>query len=86
MLSQFLSEPLRPLLLCGVIAVVMSFNMILFALLRGDRREQRRMAKWSAAFTGAQKARRRQAAELDELRRAVQALEADEDGAENGND
>ena len=75
MLDQLLSNPLALLLVCGVGAIVISFNLVLVGLLRGDRREQRVASKWGKALTGGQEGRRKQDAQLSALREAVKQLE-----------
>jgi L-arabinose isomerase len=81
-MNGLLANPKALLALFCVGALVLSFNLILFGLLRGDKTVQEEMSKWGKAAGGGQDARRQQAAQLDELHRAVANLKsqpADED-------
>jgi L-arabinose isomerase len=82
-MNELLANPKALLALFCVGALVVSFNLILFGLLRGDKTVQEEISKWGRAAGGAQESRRRQDAQLDELHRAVANLKpqhTDEDG------
>jgi len=81
-MNELFANPKALLALLCVGALVLSFNLILFGLLRGDKTVQEEISKWGKAAGGGQEARRRQDAQLDELHRAVahlKAPQADED-------
>lgn len=75
-MNELLSNPKALLALLCVGALVLSFNLILFGLLRGDKTVQEEFSKWGKAVGGGQDARRRQEAQLDELHRAVANLKS----------
>ena len=81
-MNELLANPKALLALLCVGALVLSFNLILFGLWRGDKSVQEEVSKWGRAMGGGQEGRRRQDAQLDELHRAVahlKAPQADED-------
>ena len=81
-MNALLANPKALLALLCVGALVLSINLILFGLLRGDKTVREEISKWGKAAGGGQEVRRRQDAQLDELHRAVahlKAPQADED-------
>jgi hypothetical protein len=73
-MNALLANPKALLALLCVGALVLSFNLILFGLLRGDKTVREEISKWGKAAGGGQEVRRRQDAQLDELHRAVANL------------
>ena len=75
-MSQLLSDPQALVVICLLIGFVLSINLTLLGLLRGDKRVQSEAAKWARAVGGGRAGQRRQSSQYDELRRVVAALEA----------
>ncbi len=73
-MNALFANPKALLALLCVGALVLSFNLILFGLLRGDKTVREEISKWGRAASGGQEARRQQDAQLDELHRAVANL------------
>jgi hypothetical protein len=83
-MNELLANPKALLALLCVGALVLSFNLILFGLLRGDKTVQEEISKWGKAAGGGQEVRRQQDAQLDELHRAVAHLKAPQAGEDTG--
>jgi hypothetical protein len=75
-MNDLLSNPRGLLALACLGGLVISFNLILFGLLRGDKTVLEEMSKWGKAFGGGRDARQAQAAQLDELHQRVEKLKA----------
>lgn len=75
-MRQLLANPAAIIIICLIVAFVLSVNLTLFGLLRGDKRVRDEAAKWARAVGGGTAGQRRQAAEYDELHRVVAALKS----------
>ena len=73
-MEQLLSNPRGLVILCCFGALVVSLNMTLVGVLRGDKRAQREASKWTQAFGGGRAARQKQDNDAAELHRMVQDL------------
>jgi hypothetical protein len=71
-----LSDARSIVILCLVIGFILSVNLTLFGLLRGDRRIRAEASKWTSALGGGAASQKTQSAQLADLRRAVEQLEA----------
>ena len=77
-MDQLLSNPRGLVILCCLGALVLSLNLSLFGLLRGDKRFQREASKWTLAIGGGREARKKQDSDAAELNRLVKQLKAQE--------
>jgi hypothetical protein len=75
-MSELLSNPKGLLALACIGGLVISFNLILIGLLRGDKTVHEEMSKWGKAFDGGREMRQAQTAQLDELHQLVEKLKA----------
>ena len=63
-MNALFANPKALLALLCVGALVLSFNLILFGLLRGDKTVREEISKWGKAAGGGQEVRRQQDAQL----------------------
>ncbi len=77
-MDQLLSNPRGLVILCCFGALVLSLNLSLFGLLRGDKRFQREASKWTQAIGGGREARKKQDSDAAELNRLVKQLKEQE--------
>ncbi len=77
-MNELLSNPRGLLALVCIGGLVISFNLILLGLLRGDKTVLEEMSKWGKAFGGGRDALggKAQSAQLDELHQRVEKLKA----------
>lgn len=77
-MSELLSNPKGLLALACIGGLVISLNLILIGLLRGDQTVHEEISKWGKAFGGGREALagQAQAAQLDELHQLVEKLKA----------
>ncbi|MCC7359110.1 MAG: hypothetical protein IT317_06520 [Anaerolineales bacterium] len=62
------------IIIAAIIFFVLSVNLVLFGLMRGDRGVKEEAGKWGLAISGARQAQASQAAQVAALHAAVEAL------------
>jgi len=75
-MNPSLLEPATLVVLCLVAGFIIGLYLTLFGLLRGDSQVREEAAKWTAAISGGRTGRATQEAQMAELRRAVEQLQA----------
>ena len=77
-MEQLLSNPRGLIIICCFGALVLSLNLTLLGVMRGDKRFQHEASKWTQALRGGRDVRAKQDNDAAELSRLVRQLKEQE--------